>query len=79
MTSTLNWLVRLSTEIETNIVAIERIKEYGDAPQVNYYYQYALYRSVYYNTASVLTDHLIIYSFYVNCMSDSKTFPFKEK
>lgn len=34
ITQTLNWLVRMTSEVETNIVAVERIKEYGETPQV---------------------------------------------
>ncbi|XP_038108731.1 multidrug resistance-associated protein 1 [Culex quinquefasciatus] len=30
ITQTLNWLVRVTSELETNIVAVERIKEYGE-------------------------------------------------
>ncbi|XP_076852211.1 multidrug resistance-associated protein 1 isoform X2 [Brachyhypopomus gauderio] len=30
VTATLNWLVRMSSELETNIVAVERVKEYSD-------------------------------------------------
>lgn len=30
VTQTLNWLVRMSSEIETNIVAAERLKEYAE-------------------------------------------------
>lgn len=33
MTQTLNWLVRMTSDVETNIVAVERIKEYGETPQ----------------------------------------------
>lgn len=33
VTQTLNWLVRLASDIETNIVAVERIKEYGETDQ----------------------------------------------
>ncbi|KAI8898763.1 P-loop containing nucleoside triphosphate hydrolase protein [Globomyces pollinis-pini] len=33
VTQTLNWMVRQSCEIETNIVSVERIKEYSDLPQ----------------------------------------------
>ncbi|CAH1713412.1 unnamed protein product [Aphis gossypii] len=33
ITQTLNWLVRMTSEVETNIVAVERIKEYGETPQ----------------------------------------------
>ncbi|RKO83977.1 P-loop containing nucleoside triphosphate hydrolase protein, partial [Blyttiomyces helicus] len=33
VTQTLNWMVRQSCEIETNIVSVERIKEYIDLPQ----------------------------------------------
>jgi ABC-type multidrug transport system fused ATPase/permease subunit len=33
ITQTLNWMVRQSCEIETNIVSVERIKEYTDLPQ----------------------------------------------
>lgn len=29
----MNWLVRMTSEVETNIVAVERIKEYGETPQ----------------------------------------------
>ncbi|KAF8763126.1 Multidrug resistance-associated protein 1 like [Argiope bruennichi] len=32
VTSTLNWLVRMSSELETNIVAVERILEYTNTP-----------------------------------------------
>ncbi|CAG2200812.1 ABCC1 [Mytilus edulis] len=30
VTQTLNWLVRMTTELETNIVAVERVKEYTE-------------------------------------------------
>uniref|UniRef100_A0A8B9LS35 Multidrug resistance-associated protein 1 n=1 Tax=Astyanax mexicanus TaxID=7994 RepID=A0A8B9LS35_ASTMX len=30
VTASLNWLVRMSSELETNIVAVERVKEYED-------------------------------------------------
>ncbi|XP_015036519.1 multidrug resistance-associated protein 1 isoform X3 [Drosophila pseudoobscura] len=33
VTQTLNWLVRMSSDIETNIVSVERIKEYGETKQ----------------------------------------------
>lgn len=33
ITQTLNWLVRMSADVETNIVAVERIKEYGETKQ----------------------------------------------
>ncbi|CAH1105172.1 unnamed protein product [Psylliodes chrysocephalus] len=33
ITQTLNWLVRMTSDVETNIVAVERIKEYGEAQQ----------------------------------------------
>jgi ATP-binding cassette subfamily C (CFTR/MRP) protein 1 len=34
ITQTLNWLVRMTSEVETNAVAVERVKEYGETPQV---------------------------------------------
>ncbi|XP_059046551.1 multidrug resistance-associated protein 1 isoform X3 [Achroia grisella] len=33
ITQTLNWLVRMTSEVETNIVAVERIKEYAETQQ----------------------------------------------
>ncbi|XP_018091823.1 multidrug resistance-associated protein 1 isoform X2 [Xenopus laevis] len=33
VTTYLNWLVRMSSEVETNIVAVERVKEYADLKQ----------------------------------------------
>lgn len=33
ITQTLNWLVRMTSEVETNIVAVERIKEYAETKQ----------------------------------------------
>ncbi|MPC10165.1 Multidrug resistance-associated protein 1 [Portunus trituberculatus] len=33
VTQTLHWLIRMSSEVETNIVAVERIKEYTETPQ----------------------------------------------
>lgn len=33
ITQTFNWLVRMTSDVETNIVAVERIKEYGETPQ----------------------------------------------
>ncbi len=32
ITQTLNWAVRMTSELETNIVAVERIKEYAETP-----------------------------------------------
>ena len=34
-TDVLTWVVRMSSEVETNVVAVERIKEYGETPQAN--------------------------------------------
>ncbi|XP_059510179.1 multidrug resistance-associated protein 1 isoform X2 [Stegostoma tigrinum] len=33
VTSTLNWMVRMTSELETNIVAVERVQEYTDTPK----------------------------------------------
>ncbi|XP_062915140.1 multidrug resistance-associated protein 1 isoform X1 [Mobula hypostoma] len=33
ITTTLNWLVRMSSEVETNIVAVERVQQYFDTPK----------------------------------------------
>lgn len=33
ITQTLNWLVRMTSDVETNIVAVERLKEYSETPQ----------------------------------------------
>lgn len=30
VTASLNWLVRMSSELETNIVAVEKVKEYEE-------------------------------------------------
>ena len=30
ITDTLNWMVRMTTEAETNIVSVERVKEYAE-------------------------------------------------
>ena len=32
MTQALNWLVRMTSDLEANIVAVERTKEYSDLP-----------------------------------------------
>ncbi|KAL3875737.1 hypothetical protein ACJMK2_033658 [Sinanodonta woodiana] len=32
VTQTLNWMVRMTSELETNIVAVERVKEYSETP-----------------------------------------------
>lgn len=32
MTDSLNWLVRMMTDLETNIVSVERVKEYSELP-----------------------------------------------
>jgi len=37
VTNTLNWMVRMTSELENNVVAVERIKEYTDVKrEVNY-------------------------------------------
>ena len=33
LTQSLNWLVRMMSELETNIVAVERTKEYAETPR----------------------------------------------
>lgn len=46
ITQTMNWLVRMTSELETNIVAVERILEYTVTPsEVNIYllYKYFCY------------------------------------
>ena len=35
ITQTLNWLVRMTSDVETNIVGVERIKEYSEITQVS--------------------------------------------
>ena len=32
ITGGLNWLVRMTTDLETNIVSVERVKEYTETP-----------------------------------------------
>ena len=32
ITQSLNWVVTMTSELETNVVAVERIKEYSEAP-----------------------------------------------
>ena len=32
VTQSLNWVVRMTSELETNIVAVERTKEYAEVP-----------------------------------------------
>ena len=32
VTATLNWMVRMSSEVETNIVSVVRMKEYSETP-----------------------------------------------
>ncbi|KAL9964351.1 hypothetical protein ACROYT_G027981 [Oculina patagonica] len=32
VTSTLSWMVRMTSEVETNIVSVERVKEYSETP-----------------------------------------------
>lgn len=32
VTTTLSWMVRMSSELETNIVSVERVKEYSETP-----------------------------------------------
>ena len=32
VTQSLNWVVRMTSEMETNIVAVERMKEYSETP-----------------------------------------------
>jgi ATP-binding cassette, subfamily C (CFTR/MRP), member 1 len=41
VTQTLNWLVRMTSDVETNIVAVERIKEYGETTQEGKFYYYS--------------------------------------
>jgi len=36
ITRLLNWVVRMSVDVETSSVAIERIKEYSEIAQVNF-------------------------------------------
>lgn len=41
----LNYAVRMCSEVETNIVSVERLKEYAEIPQVceNTVYEYLVY------------------------------------
>lgn len=32
ITAALNWMVRQSSELETNLVSVERVKEYSETP-----------------------------------------------
>jgi ABC-type multidrug transport system fused ATPase/permease subunit len=33
ITQTLNWMVRVMSDLESNIVSVERVKEYSETPQ----------------------------------------------
>lgn len=33
LTASLTWLVRMSSDLETNIVAVEKVKEYSETPK----------------------------------------------
>lgn len=33
LTASLTWLVRMSSDLETNVVAVERVKEYSETPK----------------------------------------------
>ncbi|NXS94768.1 MRP1 protein, partial [Jacana jacana] len=43
ITAYLNWLVRMSSELETNIVAVERVKEYTEMEKENIRWLYSLF------------------------------------
>ena len=32
VTQSLNWMVRMSSDLETNVVSVERVKEYSETP-----------------------------------------------
>ena len=38
VTQALNWMVRMTSELEANIVAVERTKEYAETPNEVYIY-----------------------------------------
>ena len=46
MTSILNMMVRMNSEVETNIVAVERVKEYSATPQEVHLRHHALHFDV---------------------------------
>lgn len=55
VTLSLNWMVRMTSELETNIVAVERIKEYSETET-----------EVSYQASSVLTNkrgEILMHSF----------------
>ena len=33
ITENLNWLVRMTSDLETNVVSVERVKEYTEIPE----------------------------------------------
>ena len=33
VTQSLNWIVRMTSDLETNVVSVERVKEYSETPQ----------------------------------------------
>lgn len=60
VTTTLNWLVRMSSDLETNVVAVERIGEYVAAPsEVS---QGTSFRSGYHGQLLLQVGSLKIYS-----------------
>ena len=36
VTGSLNWIVRHTSDLETNIISVERVKEYSETPQEVY-------------------------------------------
>ena len=43
ITQSLNWIVRMTSELEANIVAVERTKEYAETPNEVHFILYLLY------------------------------------
>lgn len=48
----LNWMVRMTSDLESNIVAVERVKEYSETPT-----------EVQYNAlVNIMAIHIIVYN-----------------
>lgn len=60
VTQGLNWMVRMTSELETNIVSVERTKEYSETQREVFVYLYVMSMSL--NNDSLFVQNVLFFA-----------------
>ena len=64
-TSELNWMVRVTSDLECNVVSVERVREYTETPAEVFIYFLCIYLFIYFCYLFIYFCYLFIYLFII--------------